>query len=73
MSTMDEFEGWLGFDVHAAQGNMTWGTFQPKTWQEDDVDIEISHCGVCGTDIHVLRSDWGATPYRGFLLFHKDL
>lgn len=59
-----EFEGWLGVDKSAAKGNMQWGKFEPKKWQEDDVDIEISHCGVCGSDLHMLSSGWGPTPYR---------
>lgn len=25
--------------------------------------IDISHCGICGTDIHVLRSGWAPTEY----------
>lgn len=63
MSTDYKFEGWLGKDAKAAEGNMQWEEFQPKTWQEDDVDIEISHCGICGSDIHTLRSGWGQTNY----------
>lgn len=63
MSTDYKFEGWLGKDAKAAEGNMKWEEFQPKTWQEDDVDIEISHCGICGSDIHTLRSGWGQTNY----------
>lgn len=31
--------------------------------QEDDVDIKISHCGVCGSDTHTLSSGWFPTPY----------
>ena len=59
-----QFEGWLGVDKSAAKGNMQWGKFEPKKWQEDDVDIEISHCGICGSDLHMLSSGWGPTPYR---------
>lgn len=25
--------------------------------------IQISHCGVCGTDLHTLRSGWMPAPY----------
>ena len=59
-----KFEGWLGQDPSSAKGNMTWGEFEPKKWEEDDVDIEISHCGVCGSDVHTLSSGWFPTPYR---------
>ncbi|KAG8819765.1 hypothetical protein FRC17_010340 [Serendipita sp. 399] len=62
-STNQEFEGWVGLDKSAAQGKMVWQTFEPKTWEETDVDIEISHCGVCGSDLHTLRSGWGESLY----------
>ena len=64
MATDYVFEGWLGSSPEDVNGGMKWGTFEPKKWQEDDVDIQISHCGVCGSDLHVLRSGWGNTPYR---------
>ena len=31
--------------------------------QPDDVLIEISHCGVCHSDIHSARNDWGRSKY----------
>jgi hypothetical protein len=59
-----KFEGWLGKDKDSVEGKMEWGQFEPKKWTEDDVDIEISHCGICGSDLHMLSSGWGPTPYR---------
>ncbi|ORY60931.1 zinc-binding dehydrogenase [Pseudomassariella vexata] len=58
-----KFQGWLGKTPEAAKGQMEWGEFEPKKWTEDDVDIEISHCGICGSDLHTLSSGWGPTPY----------
>ena len=29
-------------------------SFQPKTFKEEDVEIAITHCGVCGSDVHTL-------------------
>ncbi|KAI1176038.1 zinc-binding dehydrogenase [Nemania sp. FL0916] len=58
-----KFEGWLGHSPESADGKMEWGSFEPKKWTEDDVDIEVSHCGICGSDLHMLRADWGPTPY----------
>ncbi|KAI1388362.1 NADP-dependent alcohol dehydrogenase C [Hypoxylon trugodes] len=57
------FQGWLGKSPDSVNGKMEWGEYEPKKWTEDDVDIEISHCGICGSDIHVLRSGWSPTPY----------
>jgi uncharacterized zinc-type alcohol dehydrogenase-like protein len=31
--------------------------------REDDVLIEISHCGICHSDLHSARNDWGFTKY----------
>ncbi|KAK7725056.1 hypothetical protein SLS57_003969 [Botryosphaeria dothidea] len=63
MSTDYKFEGWCALDSDAAKGKMVWQEYEPKTWTEDDVDIQIQACGICGSDIHTLRSGWGATPY----------
>lgn len=55
MASASSFEGWCGLDKNSAEGNMVWQGYTPKEWEETDVDIEISHCGVCGSDMHVLR------------------
>jgi alcohol dehydrogenase (NADP+) len=31
--------------------------------RHDDVLIEISHCGICHSDLHSSRNDWGFTTY----------
>lgn len=58
-----KFEGWQALDASAAEGKMVWQEFEPKPWEETDVDIKITHAGICGSDIHTLRSGWGATAY----------
>ncbi|KAL2869687.1 NAD(P)-dependent alcohol dehydrogenase [Aspergillus lucknowensis] len=63
MSTDYKFEGWLGLDASSADGKMQWKEFEPKPWEETDVDIKITHCGICGSDLHTLRSGWGPTMY----------
>ncbi|KAK4502367.1 hypothetical protein PRZ48_005792 [Zasmidium cellare] len=63
MASDSAFEGWCGLAPDSADGKMVWQGYEPKPWEEDDVDIEISHCGVCGSDMHVLRSGWGPTDY----------
>lgn len=39
-----KFQGWMGLDKKAI-GNMKWQEFEPKTWEETDVDIKITHSG----------------------------
>jgi alcohol dehydrogenase (NADP+) len=63
MTPPSQFHGWLGHDKTAASGNMTWSSFTPKPLNNIDIDIKVSHCGICGTDIHTLRSGWGNTHY----------
>ncbi|RLN78588.1 hypothetical protein BBJ28_00001948 [Nothophytophthora sp. Chile5] len=45
-------------------------TGECKPWQyksrplgAEDVEIKISHCGICGSDIHTIDSGWGPAPY----------
>lgn len=42
---------------------MKWQSYEPKTWDETDVDIKVTHCGICGSDLHTLRSGWAPTIY----------
>lgn len=44
MSTNYKFQGWLGHDTNAV-GNMTWGEYEPKPFEEEDVDIEVNKEG----------------------------
>ncbi|KAJ6088219.1 NADP-dependent alcohol dehydrogenase 7 [Penicillium sp. IBT 16267x] len=62
-STDYTFEGWMGLDKEAANGNMVWQQFEPKPWEETDIDMRVTHCGICGSDMHTLRSGWGPTQY----------
>ena len=29
----------------------------------DDVALRIAYCGICHTDLHQARNDWGSTLY----------
>lgn len=29
----------------------------------NDVDVEITHCGICHSDLHLINNDWGITVY----------
>ncbi|PLB48411.1 GroES-like protein [Aspergillus steynii IBT 23096] len=58
-----KFEGWMGLDSSAIEGKMVWKEFEPKPWEETDIDIKITHSGICGSDLHTLRSGWGPTQY----------
>ncbi|PQE23107.1 hypothetical protein CJF32_00004510 [Rutstroemia sp. NJR-2017a WRK4] len=63
MSTDYKFEGWMGLDPGCVNGKMVWQGFEPKPFEENDIDIQITHCGICGSDLHTLRSGWGSSDY----------
>lgn len=56
----DTFKGWV---AHDAKSPLTYTTYTPKPFTPTDVEISISHCGICGSDVHTLRSGWGPTDY----------
>ena len=44
MSTDYKFEGWVGLDANAAKGNMVWQAYEPKAFQETDIDVWLISC-----------------------------
>jgi hypothetical protein len=48
-ATNYKFQGWVGKAKDADKGKMVWEGYTPKKWTENDVDIKISHCGICGS------------------------
>ena len=28
-----------------------------------DVEVKISHCGICHSDVHLVDNDWGISQY----------
>ncbi|KAG7529693.1 hypothetical protein FFLO_05499 [Filobasidium floriforme] len=64
MSATDyKFEGWGAFGPDSVEGNFKKFEYEPKPWEETDVDIKIMYCGVCGSDLHTASSGWGAADY----------
>ncbi|KAJ6441342.1 NADP-dependent alcohol dehydrogenase [Purpureocillium lavendulum] len=63
MAADNMYEGWVGDDASSANGNMIWKQYVPKAWEETDIEIKITHSGVCGSDLHTLRSGWREAPY----------
>lgn len=54
--------------VHAYASFETGGECKPWEYQArplgaQDIEIKISHCGICGSDIHTIDSGWGPTTF----------
>ena len=52
-----------GLAVHAAGAELLPYKFDPGELQPGDVEIEITHCGVCRSDVHLIDNDWGTSRY----------
>ena len=53
----------LGYAAHSSVGEMVPFRFERRQPREDDVTIDILYCGVCHSDLHYARNDWGRTTY----------
>ena len=49
----------LAYAAQSATTPMAPWEFERRALRPDDVDIEILYCGVCHTDIHMARDEWG--------------
>lgn len=47
----------------AADQPLTRTTIERRPLGEHDVRIDVAFCGICHSDIHTARSEWGAAPY----------
>src|SRR5215472_3331963 len=52
-----------GLAVHAAGAHLLPYKYNPGELQPNEVEIKISHCGVCHSDIHLIDNDWGISKY----------
>ena len=39
------------------------GQVELRELQADDVKLEILYCGVCHSDLHMARNEWGVSRY----------
>jgi len=58
MSPSDEFVGFMVND-HKKWSSFKKQNFKTKNFEDNDVDIKIECCGVCGSDVHTITGGWG--------------
>ncbi|WP_029067888.1 NAD(P)-dependent alcohol dehydrogenase [Jonesia quinghaiensis] len=49
--------------AHSATDALTLGTIERREVGANDVRIDIQWSGICHSDIHTVRGDWGPQPY----------
>jgi uncharacterized zinc-type alcohol dehydrogenase-like protein len=53
----------LGYAAHSATTPLGPFNFERRDPGPKDVQIEILYCGVCHSDLHLARNEWGFTQY----------
>lgn len=51
------------YAAHSPTGRLELLSFVRRSPRADDVVIEIQYCGVCHSDVHNVRNDWGNAQY----------
>lgn len=52
-----------GYAAHAADAPLAPFAFNRRELRDNDIAMEVLYCGICHTDLHMARDDWGATRY----------
>jgi len=52
-----------GLAVHAAGAQLVPYKYQPGELKMNEVEIKITHCGICHSDIHLIDNDWGLSKF----------
>jgi uncharacterized zinc-type alcohol dehydrogenase-like protein len=52
-----------GLAAHAAGAQLLPYKYDPGNLKVNEVEVKISHCGVCHSDVHLIDNDWGLSKY----------
>jgi len=52
-----------GYGATSAESPLAKLGFERRELRADDVQIDIAFCGVCHSDLHTVRNEWGNTVY----------
>ena len=53
----------VGYAAKSQGSELTEFSFERRDLRKNDVAIEILYCGVCHSDLHAVRNDWGGSNY----------
>ena len=53
----------FGFGAQSADDKLSPVVFERQDPRSGEVAIKITHCGICHSDLHQVRNDWGNTQY----------
>ncbi|RUS16787.1 chaperonin 10-like protein [Endogone sp. FLAS-F59071] len=62
----EQFTAWAALQPYVLEDDSTklvpW-SFTPRPLEDDDAELKVTHCGICGTDIHQLTNGWNRAVY----------
>ncbi len=53
----------IGYAAHSTDSDLVPYSFTRRDLRDNDVAIEILYSGVCHSDLHTVKGDWGPQPY----------
>ena len=53
----------VAYAAHSADSRLVPFEFERRELRDNDVAMEVLYCGVCHSDLHTARNDWGGTLY----------
>ena len=51
------------YAAHEAKGKFQPFNYEPGPLGPDDVEVRVTHCGICHSDMSMLDNEWGMTTY----------
>lgn len=51
------------YAAHSAKKPLKKFTYEPGQVEPNEVEIRITHCGICHSDVHMIDNDWGMSQY----------
>eukprot|EP00796_Vickermania_ingenoplastis_P010175 gene10175-7127_t len=60
-----------GWAAPSATAPLEYWEFERRALHDDDISIKIDYCGICHTDIHVVRNEWGRETFYPLVPGHE--
>src|SRR4030095_15283883 len=51
------------YAAHKPAGKLEAFEYNPGSLKPDEIEIDVEYCGICHSDLHMLKNEWGLTQY----------
>ncbi len=51
------------YAVHEPKGELSAFEYDPGLLGDNEVEIDVEHCGICHSDLNMIDNDWNITQY----------